>query len=198
MEHTLNIRQDESIQFTYFGRPSIGERNLLNGERPVLIDLMNQETQKSSERRKQERLKIRTGAFCLIRSNPINLTGIEYMSMGKIAMATLQSKPNKMGQLNDISMDGLSFRYVNPRDWPNESLESDITDEAFKLDILLADCQFYLSDLPFKTIFDVDIDDKLSFNTIKMRQIGISFGPLTQNKRAQLKDLMENHSINAI
>lgn len=194
MEHAHNFRQDESIQFSYFGRPTIGKQNLVGSLRPWAVDLINQNSQ-TLARRKHARFKIKRIAFCLIRSNPINLTNIEYMSMGKIAMAALRSRPNKMGRIKDIGMEGLSFRYVDPQDWPNEPYASGRTDQSLELDILMADCRFYLSNLPFKTIFDVDINDELSLNTIKMKQLGIKFGALTQHQKTQLKNLIETYSI---
>jgi hypothetical protein len=193
MENILNVRQYESVQSACLDQPNMGQRIPVNGKSPWLIDFLNQKRKKSLDRRKQKRFQIRRGAFCLIRSNPTKLTDIDYMSMGQIAMATLKSRPNKMGQIKDISMDGLSFRYVNPQDRPYESLESAGTDQSLELDILMADCRFYLSNLPFRTIFDVDIKDNRSFNTIKMKHLGVRLGPLMQNQRESLADLIQNH-----
>lgn len=193
MENILNVRQVESVQLNRWDPTGMVKRMPVNSKGPGLIDSMVPKRQKSLDRRKQKRFQVRRGVFCLIRSNPIRLTRIEYMSMGQIAMATLRSKPNKMGQIKDLSMDGLSFRYIDPQDWPYESLESAGTDQALVLDILMADCRFYLSNLPFRTIFDVDIKDSLAFNTIKMKHLGVSLGVLSQDQREKLAGLIQNH-----
>lgn len=193
METMLNVGQNESVQLMCLDQTNIDERVAVNDKRLWSNDALNEKRKKSLDRRKQKRFQMRRGAFCLIRSNPIMLTAIEYMSMGQIAMATLRARPNKMGQIKNISIDGLSFRYIDPQDWSNESIESDRTDQSLELDIIMADCQFYLGNLPFRTIFDVDIKDNLSFNTFKMKQMGVGFGALTQNQRKKLTDLIQNH-----
>jgi hypothetical protein len=56
--------------------------------------------------------------------------------MGEIACDVFRSKPIKLGRINNISMGGLVFRYI-------DSLAQ--SEESPVLDILSADCGFYLT-----------------------------------------------------
>ena len=65
--------------------------------------------------------------------------------------------------------------------------------QALVLDILLADCGFYLANMPFKTITDVVIPDEVSSDTIEIRQIRLQFQKLNAFQRARLKDFIKNY-----
>ena len=115
------------------------------------------------ERRQQKRFKVQEGAF-----------------------AALVAQESRLGQIKDISIRGLSFRYIDS----NEKLEN-----ADELKIILGNEGLYLDNVPFKKISDVEIESDYSFSTVKMRQIGLEFGELTTAQQNRLNQFIENHTI---
>ncbi len=65
--------------------------------------------------------------------------------------------------------------------------------QSLVLDILLAVCGFYLSDMPFKTITDVVIPDEVFSDAIEIRQVRLQFQQLNAVQQARLKDFIMNH-----
>jgi len=91
----------------------------------------------------------------------------------------------KVGPVIDISMGGLSFRYVDGKGTTNESY----------IHIFLTEANFYLEKVPVKTILDFKIPDKSASSSITMRRCGLQFRGLTHNQASQLKFFVENYSI---
>ena len=115
------------------------------------------------ERRQQKRFRAQEGAF-----------------------AALVAQESRLGQIKDISIRGLSFRYIDS----HEKLEN-----ADALKIILGDEGLYLDNVPFKKISDFEIENEFSFSRIKMRQIGLEFGELTAAQRNRLNQFIEHHTI---
>jgi hypothetical protein len=115
------------------------------------------------ERRQQKRFKAQEGAF-----------------------AALVAQDSRLGQIKDISIRGLSFRYIDS----NEKLE------ANELKIILGDEGLYLDNVPFKKISDFEIKSEFSFSTVKMRQIGLEFGELTAEQKMRLDRFIQYHTLN--
>jgi hypothetical protein len=115
------------------------------------------------ERRQQKRFKAQEGAF-----------------------AALVAQESRLGQIKDISIRGLSFRYIDS----HEKLEN-----ADALKIILGDEGLYLDNVPFKKISDFEIENEFSFSRIKMRQIGLEFGELTPGQRDRLNRFIKHHTI---
>lgn len=116
------------------------------------------------ERRQQKRFKAQEGAF-----------------------AALVAQESRLGQIKDISIRGLSFRYIDG----HEKLEN-----ADALKIILGDEGLYLDNVPFKKISDFEIENEFSFSRIKMRQIGLEFGELTAEQKMRLDRFIQYHTIN--
>jgi hypothetical protein len=116
----------------------------------------------SGERRQQKRFKAEEGAF-----------------------AALVDQESRLGQIKDISIRGLSFRYIDC----NEKLEN-----AKELKIILGRQGLYLDKVPFKKVSDFEIKSKFSFSSVKMRQIGLEFGKLTSEQRLKLEHFIQNHT----
>ena len=106
--------------------------------------------------------------------------------MGEIACAIYRSKLTKFGRINNISMGGLSFLYITGEERPNQSLV---------LDILVADSGFYLENLTFKNIADVEMDDGFAINSFKMRVNRVQFEGLEPAAIMKLKHFVENYSV---
>ena len=117
----------------------------------------------SDERRQQKRFIAEEGAF-----------------------AALVDQESRLGQIKDISTEGLSFRYIDS----NEKLEN-----AAELKIILGNQGLYLDRVPFVKISDFGIENEFSFSTIKMRQIGLQFRELTAEQKIQLERFIQQHTI---
>ncbi len=79
------------------------------------------------ERRKHKRFQPIAGLFAVLSSKAIKLGQIKYMSMTEIALKLFKSTPIKMGQIIDISSEGLSFCYIHEEDNSNEAHKLAIT-----------------------------------------------------------------------
>ena len=149
-----------------------------------LLNLVHPKIQARAERRKHYRFQIKKVAFAIIRSvfsKPICLID---RSMGEIACDVFRSKPIRFGRIDDISIDGLAFRYVDSKIQSNESPV---------LDILLADCGFYLEDVFFKNISDTEIAEDYPIDSVKMKQLRMQFRKLTPNQKFKLEYLIQSH-----
>jgi hypothetical protein len=150
----------------------------------LLLDLDNSDWKNRIEYRYHKRYQLTEDAFALIRptsSGPLKIRG---KSMGCIACAVFNAKPVKLGKIDNISMGGLMFYHADSK----EQLS-----QALVLDILLADCGFYLANMPFKTITDVVIPDEVSSDAIEIRQVRLQFQQLNAVQQARLKNFIMNH-----
>jgi hypothetical protein len=150
----------------------------------LLRDLSDSEEKKRIEYRHYQRFQLGKDAFALIRSisaAPLKITG---KSMGCIACAVFNARPAKLGKIDNISMGGLMFHHADSKAQLSQ---------AVVLDILLADCGFYLANIAFKTITDVVIPDEVSSDAIEIRQVRLQFQQLNAIKQARLKDFIMNH-----
>lgn len=111
--------------------------------------------EKLDERRKHKRFRPRVSAFALL-NKPIS----------------------NMGEIIDISHDGLSFRY---------SADEGLPKGSFVLDILCVDDGFYLAKLPSRTAADFEVGNQ-------MRRRGVQFGQLTNKQSSQLKFFIRTHT----
>jgi hypothetical protein len=117
----------------------------------------------SSDRRRQKRFKVQEGAF-----------------------AALVDQESRLGQIKDISRQGLAFRYIDS----HEKLEN-----ACELKIILGNRGLFLDKVPFKIISDIEIKSEFSFSTVNMRQIGLQFGKLTPEQRNRLDRFIKDHTL---
>ena len=136
-----------------------------------------------ADRMEHEQLMAMEGVFAIIRSAPSKLDQIKDMSRGEIAIAIFKSKPILTGQIIDISRSGLEFRYFSSEEQSNQSVE---------LDILFADDRFYLKNLPFKTISDLDVDNEFSYSSQNRKLMRVQFGELDLHQISQLDYLIQN------
>jgi hypothetical protein len=97
-----------------------------------------------------------------------------------------------LGQIIDISMGGIAFRYMGSEKLPDES----------HLDIFLTEDDLCLSKVPFKTVSDYEIPNTVLCKTADpippscrtMRRSGLQFGELTSDQQAQLEYFIRNHT----
>jgi hypothetical protein len=171
-------------QMFYENGPAEGIYDKRSNAGLPLLNLVHPKIQARAERRHHTRFQIKKVAFAIIRSpfsKPICLID---KSMGEIAFDVFRSKPIKVGRIDDISMDGLLFRYIDNKIQPNESPV---------LDILLADCGFYLESVLFKNISDTEIAEDYPIDSVKMKQLRMQFRKLTPNQKFKLEYLIQSH-----
>ena len=117
------------------------------------------------ERRKHKRFQVQDSAFVVLRARWPHST--------------------KVGQIIDMSRQGLAFRYIAGEERSNGS---------FELEILLGDHSFYLNKIPFITIADCEVANEVPFSCIQMRRTGVQFGDLAPNQISQIEYFIRNHT----
>jgi hypothetical protein len=107
--------------------------------------------------------------------------------MHDIAFAVLRDHVSKVGQIMDISMSGLSFRYI---------VNGGSPDASFELDILLVGHGLCIEKVRFKKVSDFQIPNKSPFSPLLIRRCGVRFEELTLEQRSQLEDIIRKHALN--
>ena len=95
------------------------------------------------------------------------------------AIVVLKSYPSTMGKLIDISMDGLSFRYIH-------NLER--LYQTTVLDIFQSNAGFYLGRAAFDTVSSEKISDFV-------RRLSVQFKGLSRNQKFRLEKFIEDCTI---
>ncbi len=114
------------------------------------------------ERRKHERFEVSKGVFVSFRPHD-----------------------NRLGEIVDISMGGLAFRYLATRKPSNGS---------YRLKIFLAEGNSYLNDVLFETVTDFGTY-QIPFTSITMRRSGVQFAELTHHQMSRLKHFIHHHTM---
>ena len=175
---TVDMQQDEVTQVINESGLTEDNLDLMRIDESLLVDFVDYKSQPGIERRRHKRFRVNIYAFALIRSATTKPLKIHGRGMGEIACSIFRSKPAKLGRINNISMGGLMFRYVDSK---VQSKESPV------LDILLADCRFYLESLRFRSISDLLLPTDLPSGFIQMRQLHMKFESLTSQQAAKLE-----------
>ena len=101
------------------------------------------------------------------------------------AFAIINPEPVKLVPILDIAIDGIGV-YVNNEDkWLKN---------ATKIEIMVADCSFYLENLPFESISDSKALPASSTNILDGRRCSLKFGRLTPSQKSQLKYFIRNYT----
>lgn len=137
------------------------------------------------ERRQHKRYKTRKRIFAVVCANVQQLEKIKSMSKGEIALAVMKSKPACMGEIVEISRNGLSFHHIdNGVDLSQFS----------EMDILYTDEDFHLSRLPFKTVKETAIEGDVPFDVLSMKRLTVQFEDLTPKQKGQIDHLLEHYT----
>ena len=102
------------------------------------------------------------------------------------AYAAIRKSTNRLGQIKDISLGGLAFKYL-----ANEGS----TNGARALDIFVTKHNFYIKDIPIHFVRDTQLDKESPFSTVPVRQHGVQFGDLSEEQRSQLNHLLQHHTL---
>ncbi len=114
------------------------------------------------ERRKHKRFKVAQGVY-----------------------AVLGPENAKLGQIKDISMGGLAFKYLADEARPNG---------AGELDIIIHQNGLCLKKIPIQTVSDFELARENAFSTVRLKQQGVQFGKLTSDQMSQLEFILKHHT----
>jgi len=103
------------------------------------------------------------------------------------AYAAISPNSNRLGQIIDISMGGLCFKYIDTAD------KSSAPEEKDEESIFLSSIGYYVGDIPFQTIADYEITDTPSFSSMKVRKRHIKFTDLTLKQLFDLDYYLKNN-----
>jgi len=90
----------------------------------------------------------------------------------------------------NISLGGLSFRYYAGT---TEIKEFSPTDTG-KLDIIRATDNLNIRQIPFETVYDIEIDNENPWYSFRTRRRGVRFVRLSRQHRTQLEQFIKDHS----
>ncbi len=103
------------------------------------------------------------------------------------AYAAISPNSHKLGQIIDVSMGGLSFKYI---DTVNDDSDNDSLQEET---IFLSSMGYYVGDLPFKTVSDYELIDAPSFSSMKVRKRHVQFTDLSFKQLFDLDYYLRNN-----
>ena len=109
------------------------------------------------------------------------------------AYAAISPKSQKLGQIIDISMSGLAFKYI---DTGNDDTNYDDTKRQSHSEesIFLSSMGSYVGNLPFKTISDTEITNTPSFSSMKVRERHVQFTDLSFKQLFDLDCYLRNNA----
>ena len=90
-----------------------------------------------------------------------------------------------LGQIIDISMGGLAFRYI---------ADGERSHGSYQLEIVWGDCSARFENIPFKVISDLKTPNDAPLNSIEMRRGGVQFEELRPDQISQLEYFIQNHT----
>ena len=102
------------------------------------------------------------------------------------AFAVINPDPVKLVPILDIAMGGLGIYVDDGAKWMNESP---------KLEIMMADCSFYLDNLPFEIISKFRAFPGDASNILDGRRYSLKFGNLRPVQKSSLKYFMRNYTL---
>jgi len=103
------------------------------------------------------------------------------------AYAAISPNSNKIGQIINISMGGLCFKYINTENNSEEPVNRN--EES----IFLSSMRYYVGDLSFQTIADYEITDTPSFSSMKVRKRHVKFTDLSFKQLFDLDNYLKNN-----
>jgi len=103
------------------------------------------------------------------------------------AYAAISPNSSKLGQIIDISMGGLAFKYI---DTSSDDAQSEQLPEKT---IFLSSMGYYVGDLPFTTITDYAMTDAPSFSAMKVRKRHVKFNDLSFKQLFDLDYYLRNN-----
>ena len=103
------------------------------------------------------------------------------------AYAAISPRSNKLGQIIDISMGGLAFKYIDTKG--EDANKQSPSEES----IFLSSMGFYVGDLPFKTVSDNEVTNTPSLSAMKVRERHVQFTDLSFKQLFDLDYYLRNN-----
>jgi hypothetical protein len=104
------------------------------------------------------------------------------------AYAAISPNSHKLGQIIDVSMGGLAFKYIDTSD-DDDIKSAQLPEET----IFLSSMGYYVGDLPFQTISDYEVTNAPSFSSMKVRKRHIQFADLSFKQLFDLDYYLRNN-----
>lgn len=101
------------------------------------------------------------------------------------AFAIVNPEPVRLVPILDIAMGGAGIYIDNEDQWLHKSS---------KLEIMVADCSFYLANIPFDAIANCRALPANPSNLVDGRRCSIKFGTLTLSQKSALKYFIRNYT----
>jgi len=99
--------------------------------------------------------------------------------------AVINPEPVKLVPIIDVSRGGLGFYFNDSEDWLNKTS---------KLEIMVADCSFYMEKLPFAVVSNSRVFPTQATSLLDGRRYGLKFGHLQPNQKSHLKYFIRNYT----
>jgi hypothetical protein len=103
------------------------------------------------------------------------------------AYAAVSPNSHKLGQIIDLSMGGLAFKYIDT------SSDEFNNEQNIEETIFLSSMGYYVGDLPFKTIADYEVTNAPSFSSMKIRKRHVQFTDLSFKQLFDLDYYLKNN-----
>ena len=104
------------------------------------------------------------------------------------SFAALRLGFNKVGKINDISINGLGFSFLS------EITQVDSTDHHTQVDIFSSENGLHISNVPCRIVYETpDTTPDESF-LVQMYRCGLPFGELTRSQLEQMELFIENYT----
>lgn len=103
------------------------------------------------------------------------------------AYAAISPNSQILGQIIDISMGGICFKYIDSSDEDKD--EHPQREES----IFLSSMGYYVGDLPFRTVSDYQVVNAPSFSSMKVRKKHVQFIDLSFKQLFDLDHYLKNN-----
>ena len=104
------------------------------------------------------------------------------------SFAALRNGFNKVGKIDDISINGLGFSFLS------ENTQVDSTDHHSQVDIFISENGFHLSNVPCRIVYETPDSIPDEGFSVRMTRCGLQFGDLTRSQMEQLELFIENYT----
>lgn len=94
----------------------------------------------------------------------------------------------RIGEIIDISINGLAFRYIF---WGDQSIKSPNCD----LKILVTDESYLLEEIPIKFVSDNFLQNSFTFSSLVMKRSGVEFYDMPPLQVTQLENFISKYSL---
>ena len=110
-----------------------------------------------TERRKYKRVDVRSGTYTMNSTKP--------------------------GLIVDMSTGGLSFRYIERKDWPEETRTMDIVSGE--------DEEYRLENVPYRVVSDYETKSEIAYEKMIVKRRSVEFVDLSQDQKSKLQKFID-------